>query len=63
MTPKTLPVVLEVSALLCHLAVELIDDADNDGVSKSGHQPQVVGTVGCKQTTLRIIQYCDKYEW
>ena len=38
-TPKTLPVVLKVSALFSNLAVELVDDVDNDGVSQSGHQP------------------------
>ena len=33
MTPKTLPVVLKVGALLSDLAVDLVDDVDNDGVS------------------------------
>ena len=47
--------VLKVSALLSNLTVDLVDDVDNDGVSQSGHQPQVVGTVSCKQTTLKKI--------
>lgn len=45
---KTLPVVLEVRAFLCHLAVDLVDNANNDGVGQCWHQPEVVGAVSRK---------------
>ena len=46
------PVVLQIGALLCHFAVEHVDDANSDGVCQGGHQPQVVGTIPCKQPSL-----------
>ena len=50
------PVVLKVCALLCHLAVEHVDDADSNGVGQGGHEPQVVGTVPSKQASLKTMQ-------
>ena len=46
--------ILQVSAFLSHLAVDHVDDADTYRVAQSGNQPQEVGTVPCKQTSLCV---------
>ena len=48
--------VLEVGTLFCHLAIDLVDDVDDDRVSQRGHKPEIVGTVRCKETTLKFKQ-------
>jgi len=50
------PVVLKVCALLCHLAVEHVDDADSNGVGQGRHEPQVVGTISSEQASLKTVQ-------
>ena len=46
--------ILQVSAFLSHLAVDHVDDADTYRVAQSGNQPQEVGAVPCKQTSLCV---------
>lgn len=53
-TVASSPVVLKVGALGSDSAVELVDDAHDDRVGESRHQPQEVGTVCCKQATLQV---------
>ena len=47
------PVVLKISTLLSYSAIQLVDKVDNNGVCQCGNQPEVIGTVSCKKTTLK----------
>ena len=46
------PVVFKVSASNSHSAVQHVDDTDTHRVGQGGYQPQEVGTVCCKHTSL-----------
>ena len=44
--------VLKIGALFSQRAIDCVDDGYDDGMAQSGHKPQVVWTVGSKETTL-----------
>ncbi len=53
--------IFQICTFLGNHTVQLVDEVDDSRVGQGGHQPQVVRTVRCKQTTLEDREHTDTH--